>query len=106
MELFIVVLACILAGAFGGLTREIYSGKGLWVLPQKTDKTYALGSIVGIMCGIFAACLNLSALWGAVAQLPFSQAILVAISSGCAWGIAFNDIIANAVTAYKEKTGA
>jgi len=101
MLMELVVLACILSGALGGFIREVYGLKGVFVLPRKTGKTYALGSFLAVICGAFAAVLNLAALWGAIAQLSWPQNLFIAISLGAGWGIAFNDVLANAITAAK-----
>jgi hypothetical protein len=86
------VVAAMVAGCFGGFIREIYGKKGLFTLPRKTEQDWALGGLTSVLCGLAAALLNLAAL-GPDVTVP------VAVSLGIGWGIAFSDIIANAISA-------
>lgn len=84
------ILVALVAGMFGGFIREVYGNKGIFALPKKTEQNWALGGLTSIFCGLAAVVINLAVLGPDIA-------VPVAASLGIAWGIAFNDIVANAV---------
>lgn len=88
------IIVALVAGAFGGFIREIYGNKGVFALPKKTEKDWTLGGLTSIFCGLAAVVVNL-------ALLGPDIAVPVAASLGIGWGIAFSDIVANAVSAVK-----
>lgn len=91
---WIAIIAALIAGAFGGFIREVYGNKGIFTMPRKTEQDWALGGLTSVLCGVAAALLN-------VAVIGPDISVPVAISLGIGWGIAFSDIIANAITAVK-----
>lgn len=90
------VVVLIFCAMFAALMREIYGNKGMFILPKKTERSIALGSLVTIVAAVFAVLLN-------IGMIADEISIGVAVSLGISWGIAAPDIVANLFAQVLEK---